>query len=118
MPRHGSISRTLCSSIQPAPAIRVCWTAASGCGEHCSRSTATSPMAEGVRHWLDHFERNVSPKYLLGESYSGFRAPRIAQELSTSQATGVSGLVLILPKLDFGHLSAAFNPLSFATLLP
>jgi carboxypeptidase C (cathepsin A) len=75
-------------------------------------------LAEAVRHWLDRFDRNVSPKYLLGESYGGFRAPRIARELSTNQGTGVSGLVLISPKLDFGDLSVAFNPLSFATRLP
>ncbi len=75
-------------------------------------------LAEAVRHWLDRFDRNVSPKYLLGESYGGFRAPRLARELSTNQGTGVSGLVLVSPKLDFGDLSAAFNPLSFATRLP
>src|SRR5690348_2939465 len=34
-------------------------------------------LAEAVRHWLDRFDRNVSSKYLLGESYGGFRAPRI-----------------------------------------
>lgn len=75
-------------------------------------------LAEAVRHWLDRFDRNVSPKYLLGESYGGFRAPRIARELSTNQGTGVSGLVLISPKLDFGDLSVVFNPLSYVTRLP
>jgi carboxypeptidase C (cathepsin A) len=39
-------------------------------------------LAEAVRRWLDRFDRNVSPKYLLGESYGGFRAPRLARELA------------------------------------
>jgi carboxypeptidase C (cathepsin A) len=75
-------------------------------------------LAEAVRQWLDRFDRGVSPKFLLGESYGGFRAPRIARELSTNQGTGVSGLLLISPKLDFGDLSVAFNPLSYVTRLP
>ncbi|HEX4172383.1 MAG TPA: hypothetical protein VHY82_07890, partial [Acetobacteraceae bacterium] len=75
-------------------------------------------LADAIRHWVDRFDRSVSPKYLLGESYGGFRVPRIARALAASQGTGVSGLVLISPKLDFGDLSAAFNPLSYVTRLP
>jgi carboxypeptidase C (cathepsin A) len=75
-------------------------------------------LAEAVRRWLDRFDRSVSPKYLLGESYGGFRAPRLARELAASQGTGVSGLVLISPKLDFGDLGTAFNPLSYVARLP
>ena len=35
-------------------------------------------LAEAVRRWLDRFDRNVSPKYLLGESYSSYRVPKLA----------------------------------------
>ena len=75
-------------------------------------------LAETIRRWLDRFDRNVSPKYLLGESYGGFRVPRLARELASSQGTGVSGIVLVSPALDFGGRSSAFDPFSYLTRLP
>jgi carboxypeptidase C (cathepsin A) len=75
-------------------------------------------LAEAVRRWLDRFDRNVSPKCLLGESYGGFRAPRLARELAQQQGTGVSGLVLVSPALDFGGHSGAFSPFSYVARLP
>jgi len=75
-------------------------------------------LAETIRRWLDRFDRNVSPKYLLGESYGGFRVPRLARELASSQGTGVSGIVLVSPALDFGGRSFAFDPFSHVTRLP
>jgi carboxypeptidase C (cathepsin A) len=75
-------------------------------------------LAETIRRWLDRFERGISPKYLLGESYGGFRAPRLARELANSQGTGVSGLILVSPALDLGGRSLAFDPFPFVTRLP
>jgi carboxypeptidase C (cathepsin A) len=75
-------------------------------------------LAEAVRRWLDRFDRNVSPKYLLGESYGGFRVPRLARRLAEHQDTGVSGLVLISPALDFGGRSTVFDPFGYAAWLP
>jgi carboxypeptidase C (cathepsin A) len=75
-------------------------------------------LAEAIRRWLDRFDRNVSPKYLLGESYGGFRVPRLARELTASQGTGVSGLVMISPALDLGGHSSAFEPFDYVTRLP
>ncbi len=75
-------------------------------------------LAEGIRRWLDRFGRNVSPKYLLGESYGGFRVPRLARELAANHGTGVSGLVLISPALDFGGRSSAFDPFIYVMRLP
>ena len=45
-------------------------------------------LAEVIRRWLDRFDRDVSPKYLLGESYGGFRAPRLARELAVGAGGG------------------------------
>ena len=42
-------------------------------------------LAEAIRRWLDRFDRNVSPRYLLGESYGGFRVPRLARELAANR---------------------------------
>ncbi len=75
-------------------------------------------LAETIRRWLDRFDRSVSPKYLLGESYGGFRVPRLARELAVNQGTGVSGLVLVSPALDFGGRSFAFDPFSYVNRLP
>jgi carboxypeptidase C (cathepsin A) len=75
-------------------------------------------LAEAIRRWLDRFDRNVSPKYLLGESYGGYRVPRLARELAANHGTGVSGLVLVSPALDFGGRSLAFDPFYYVTHLP
>jgi carboxypeptidase C (cathepsin A) len=55
---------------------------------------------------------------LLGESYGGFRAPRLARELASVQGVGLSGLVLVSPALDIGGRSWAFDPFYFADRLP
>ena len=72
-------------------------------------------LAEAIRRWLDRFDRILSPKYLLGESYGGYRAPRLARELASHQGTGLSGLVLVSPMLDLGGRSAAFAPFTYVT---
>ncbi len=75
-------------------------------------------LAEVIRDWLDRFGRDVSPKYLLGESYGGFRAPRLARELAAAQGVGVAGLVLVSPLLAAGGQSRAFEPFYFVDRLP
>jgi carboxypeptidase C (cathepsin A) len=75
-------------------------------------------LAETIRLWVDRYARDVSPKYLLGESYGGFRAPRLARELASVQGTGVSGLVLVSPALDLGGRSRVFDPFAYAIKLP
>jgi carboxypeptidase C (cathepsin A) len=58
-------------------------------------------LSEVVRRWLARNNRTESPKFIVGESYGGFRGPLLAQELATNQGVGISGLVLISPVLDF-----------------
>lgn len=72
-----------------------------------------------VRRWLAANGRLLSPKFILGESYGGFRGPRLAEELATKQGIGVSGLVLISPALDIGSdLVGVSDPFAFAVRLP
>jgi carboxypeptidase C (cathepsin A) len=59
-------------------------------------------LAVFIRKWVERSGRQVSPKFIVGESYGGFRAPKIARQLQEGQNVGVSGLVLISPVLDFG----------------
>ena len=75
-------------------------------------------LAEVIRRWLDRNERSVSPKYLLGESYGGFRAPRLARALQSSQGVGVAGLVLVSPALEIGGASRATDPFHWVARLP
>jgi carboxypeptidase C (cathepsin A) len=75
-------------------------------------------LAQAVRHWLDHSGRMVSPKFILGESYGGFRGPRLARRLQSDEGIGVSGLVLLSPLLDAHVMSGYADPLSWVDLLP
>jgi len=75
-------------------------------------------LAEAIRRWLEQNGRAASPKVLVGESYGGFRGPRLVRALQTDQGIGIGGLVLVSPRLDFGGRGAAFDPLSWATRLP
>ena len=53
-----------------------------------------------VYDWLIRNGRMRAPKYVIGESYGGYRAPRIALQLQTQLGVGVSGLVMVSPYLD------------------
>jgi carboxypeptidase C (cathepsin A) len=71
-----------------------------------------------VRRWLAANDRLLSPKFIVGESYGGFRGPRLAKALATEQGVGVSGLVLVSPALDFAMLGDSNEPFPSAILLP
>jgi len=75
-------------------------------------------LAETMRLWLEAHHRMAAPKYLVGESYGGFRGPRLVRELAQHQGIGVRGLVLVSPVLDFGARSTAFDLIGWAELLP
>ena len=75
-------------------------------------------LATTIRRWVEQNNRMDSPKFIAGESYGGFRAPKIAHELEVDQGVGVSGLVMISPVLDFGAFNARFSPLSLVAALP
>jgi carboxypeptidase C (cathepsin A) len=70
-------------------------------------------LAVTIRRWLADHDRLRSPKFILGESYGGFRGPRLAEEL-VKQGVGISGLVLLSPVLDF----RSFDLLSSMARLP
>jgi carboxypeptidase C (cathepsin A) len=57
-------------------------------------------LSRVVYDWLLKNGRMTSPKYVVGESYGGFRGPRIAHTLQTRLGVGVNGMVLVSPLLD------------------
>jgi carboxypeptidase C (cathepsin A) len=75
-------------------------------------------LVQMVRQWLDRNGRIVSPKYILGESYGGFRGPRLAQKLRSDEGVGVSGLILLSPLLDAHVMSGYADPIRWVDLLP
>lgn len=74
-------------------------------------------LAVAMRKWLAAHNRLASPKYIVGESYGGFRAPKLARALAR-EGVGVDGLMLVSPVLDFAWFDGAANPLALAARLP
>lgn len=63
-----------------------------------------SVMAAFVRLWLAQAGRTLSPLFLAGESYGGFRAALLARVLPEESGLAPSGVVLISPALEFSLL--------------
>lgn len=69
--------------------------------------------------WLVKNERLASPKYLVGESYGGFRGPRITHFLQTRLGVAMNGVVLVSPYLDPGASNNEdLSPLPWMLTLP
>lgn len=75
-------------------------------------------LATFMRKWIEKNGRQVSRKFIAGESYGGFRAPKLAAKLN-DQGVGVSGLVMVSPVLDFGWRgNGRQSPLGWVSRLP
>ena len=57
-------------------------------------------MAKAIALYVSNNGRAASPKYILGESYGGFRAAKVARALQEQQGIIVSGIVMLSPLLD------------------
>jgi carboxypeptidase C (cathepsin A) len=57
-------------------------------------------LSQIVYDWLVKNGRMASPKYITGESYGGFRGPRITHYLQTRLGVAMNGMVLVSPYLD------------------
>jgi carboxypeptidase C (cathepsin A) len=76
-------------------------------------------LAVMIRKWIEKNGRQGSVKFLVGESYGGFRVPKVAHALTESQGVGVRGLVMISPVLDFANFGLRRHmPMSWVTRLP
>ncbi len=76
-----------------------------------------SANALTVRRWLEKNGRLTSPKFIVGESYGGIRAPRVVRNLQTQQGVGINGLILVSPVLDFRETSGS-SLLQYVASLP
>src|SRR6516225_11538394 len=59
-------------------------------------------VAKVIALYLAKNGRSSSPKYILGESYGGFRAAKVAQVLQHDQGIMVSGIVMVSPIIEGG----------------
>lgn len=76
-------------------------------------------LADAIASWLRKHDRSNAPKVLVGQSYGGFRAPRIAEALHKRHGIALNGLILVSPVLDYGwRYHARSSPISYMTLLP
>lgn len=72
-----------------------------------------------VYDWLVKNGRMTSPKYLVGESYGGFRGPRITEYLQTRLGVAMNGMVLLSPYLDpAAYDDENVSPLPWMLTLP
>lgn len=76
-------------------------------------------LGEFISRFLSRHHRWLSPIFIAGESYGGFRVARLARKLQQEFGVGLSGAILISPALEFSLLeSSDYNLTSWATLVP
>ena len=76
-------------------------------------------LAKTIALYLSKNGRSSSPKYILGESYGGFRAAKVARALQREQGIIVSGIVMVSPMLEGSLLFGGTRfPLGAALHLP
>lgn len=69
--------------------------------------------------WLVRNDRLTARKYLVGESYGGFRGPRITHYLQTRLGVAMNGVVLVSPYLDpAASDNGDLSPLPWMLTLP
>ena len=57
-------------------------------------------MAKVIALYVAKNGRMISPKFILGESYGGFRAAKVARVLQSDQGIVLSGILMLSPMLE------------------
>jgi carboxypeptidase C (cathepsin A) len=73
-------------------------------------------MAKTIALYVSNNGRAASPKYILGESYGGFRAAKVARAVQEQQGIVISGILMLSPLLD-GALTFGGNRLALGAAL-
>ncbi len=72
-----------------------------------------------VYDWLVKNDRLLAKKYLVGESYGGYRGPRITHYLQAQLGVAMNGVVLVSPYLNPGLQDYRdLSPLAWMVTLP
>lgn len=76
-------------------------------------------LAKMIALYVQKNKRITSPKFLLGESYGGFRAAKVAAALKDNQGLLVSGMIMLSPLIEGRFLfGTSDDPLGAALQLP
>ena len=76
-------------------------------------------LSRVIYDWLVLNDRLASRKYLVGESYGGFRGPRITHYLQSQLGVAMNGVVLVSPYLNPEEESnGLLSPLPWMMTLP
>lgn len=76
-------------------------------------------LGEFIQRFLSQKKRWLSPIFIAGESYGGFRVAKLARKLQQEYGVGLSGAILISPALEFSLLGGNdYNLTSWATVFP
>ena len=76
-------------------------------------------LSRVIYDWLVKNDRLASRKYLIGESYGGFRGPRITYYLQSEIGVGLNGLVLVSPYLNpTAQQNGDLSPIPWMFTLP
>ena len=75
-------------------------------------------LSKAIALYVQKNNRLDAPKYLLGESYGGFRAAKVAVSLKNSQGMLASGIIMLSPLVEGRFLANSDDPLSAALQLP
>lgn len=76
-------------------------------------------LSRAIYDWLVKNDRLESRKYLVGESYGGFRGPRITYYLQSQLGVGMNGVVLVSPYLNPTlEQNGDLSPLPWMVTLP
>lgn len=75
-------------------------------------------LSKIVFDWLVKNGRLESRKYLVGESYGGYRGPRLTAYLQSEIGVGINGLVLVSPALSPSSGSDQISPIPWMITLP
>jgi carboxypeptidase C (cathepsin A) len=60
----------------------------------------TESVAKVIALWLTKNQRSDSSKFLLGESYGGFRAAKVASALRGDHGISISGILMLSPLME------------------
>jgi carboxypeptidase C (cathepsin A) len=71
-----------------------------------------------VYDWLVKNQRLQSKKYLVGESYGGYRAPRLTAYLQSKSGVAMNGMIMVSPALSPSAGSPDISPVPWMTTLP
>lgn len=82
-------------------------------GDFMSVRADAQVLAKTIALYLAHSGRSGSPKYILGESYGGFRAVKVARAAWDEQGVVVNGIIMLSPLMEgsfqFGNRAYALG---------